>query len=1189
MIKVIFFSFLISSQLFFKAYSIELYSTINHDDFNLPKIELNEEEKTWLKGRVVRVAFVKNDFPPYDISNDGSSLYYEGISADYLKLFELLLGTKTQLISFRTRKDAIAAIQNDEVDMLTSSNNFESVLGLALTEPYQGDIPAIFVNGYNNIDNIDRIGMFYEYLPDEVILNRYTNSQLIQFTSPQELVSGLINGEVDAIVLDLFSANYQINSEFVDNISFKELLKFDSKGFSFALNKDNKVLLGLLDRVLLSVDNNLKTLLKMNWNGGGTSVPTKSTLESARNMARKYVENNQEIKVVLAKYSAPISYLGKNDTPQGILIEWLDLMKLYTGVNFKYIFKNTLEERIEALKTGEGDISAFSRSDERDFYFTKSFTTSPYVVIAKLNDKSNNLSSIYIPKGHLLSNDIKLANNNFKVIPSNSYIDALNDVVNSDSGAVTVAPLLLANYYINHFFKDDLYIKKIITDIPAATLNLAMLKNNQNLANLFAEFIDYIPAQDVKIITNRWQKNALPTHQNWKDYQYTVYTLILSGVIIIFIVFISSSIVILNYKKRLSFKEKLLEQLNFIQIIIDSIPHPIYAVNSELKFILKNKCYQDFTEARNESSSGVNSYDDLTYEKFVQDINLDNKKALEDNITIFKDRAVFIDNKKYDFYHWIQPFSLKSDNSVNGIICGWIDVSDRVSLLEQLSDAKELADAANIAKSRFLATMSHEIRTPINAILGLLELVIKKHDNNKFDIQSVDIAYQAANDLLDLIGDILDISKIESGKLSLTPERNNFKSTILSIYKIYSQLAIQKEISFHLDFDDNIKDDLIYDEARMKQVLVNIVSNAIKFTEIGSIDLSVVLLEKNNDTYKIKVTLKDEGIGIPDRDIDSIFQAFNQANNHNGKGGTGLGLMISKAICDLMAASFDIESSVNIGTKISIILNFEIYKEKEDVNIGCLINENDYENKAYNILIVDDYAPNRLLLSEQLKYLHHHVIQSSNGKEALEIYISGKFDLIITDCNMPKMDGYELAKRIRCYESEHNIPSIHIIGYTANAQKEAIDKCLNSGMNGCLFKPINIEELNNTINNSFARENIVEIIPSLSEGEFFDIEKVNLLTAYNPELNKKILEQILSVNIEDIRELESALNKKDFVKCKSIAHKMKSGANIIGCNKMLILCEDIENTLSLKQEESHVQDLISFTLQLNKKIQMEIK
>ncbi|MGT0150270.1 response regulator [Vibrio metschnikovii] len=258
----------------------------------------------------------------------------------------------------------------------------------------------------------------------------------------------------------------------------------------------------------------------------------------------------------------------------------------------------------------------------------------------------------------------------------------------------------------------------------------------------------------------------------------------------------------------------------------------------------------------------------------------------------------------------------------------------------------------------------------------------------------------------------------------------------------------------------------------MKQVLVNIVANAIKFTEKGSVNLSVYLIEKSNDTYKIKIMLADQGIGIPDHDMAGIFQAFNQANNHDGKGGTGLGLMISKAICDLMSASFDIESRENIGTKISIVLNFNIYKK--DNTISLEKNSIEVENKRYKILIVDDYAPNRLLISEQLKYLNHSVVQSINGKEALDIYILDKFDLVITDCNMPEMDGYELARKIRCYEKEHDIESIYIIGYTANAQREIIDDCLAAGMNGCLFKPITIDDLNNAINEALTNKEIVE-------------------------------------------------------------------------------------------------------------------
>ncbi|EKO3659166.1 response regulator [Vibrio metschnikovii] len=925
----------------------------------------------------------------------------------------------------------------------------------------------------------------------------------------------------------------------------------------------------------------------MNWNGGAISVPNKYTLEATRNMARKYVENNKEIKVALSKYSAPVSYIDENGQPQGIIIELLELMKLYTGVNFSYIFKDTIDDQIRSLKNGEADISPLTPSKERDLYFTKTILSSSYVVVAKLNDKSNFISTVYMPKGHLFTDEIKLINQHINVLPSKSYIDALNDVAISDGYAVTIVPLILANYYINYFFQKDLYIKKIITDVPAATLSISIMDNNYKIINLFSEFMDYIPDNNIKIIANRWEKNAQPTKQNWKDYKYTIYTLTFSAAIIILIILFSSFFVIFHYRKRLCTKNKLIEQLNFIQIVIDSIPHPIYARNKDLEYILHNKSYLDFINNNNQSLLGKYTSNSFLSDSFRQEIHLDHQKALNNNTTIFKDREVIRYGRKYHLYHWIQPFSLKNDNSVSGIICGWIDVSERISLLEQLSCAKDQADLANVAKSRFIATMSHEIRTPINAILGLLELVIKKYKTNEFDIQSIDIAYQAANDLLDLIGDILDISKIESGKLTLIPEKNNFKNTIYSVYKIYSYLAIQKGIKFNLDFDENIRGDLIYDDARMKQVLVNIVANAIKFTEKGSVNLSVYLIEKSNDTYKIKITLIDQGIGIPDHDMAGIFQAFNQANNHDGKGGTGLGLMISKAICDLMSASFDIESRENIGTKISIVLRFNIYKK--DTPVSLEKNSIEVENKSYKILIVDDYAPNRLLISEQLKYLNHSVVQSINGKEALDIYTLDKFDLIITDCNMPEMDGYELARKIRCYEKEHDIESIYIIGYTANAQREIIDDCLAAGMNGCLFKPITIDDLNNAINEALAKEKIVEYDLKKNEERFFDIDMVNALTSGNLELNKKILEQILIVNMEDINDLEDAFDEENFIRCKSIAHKMKSGANIIGCKQILEKCSNIEDSLSLEKAESHVKDLILLTSIINDQIKNEIQ
>ncbi|WP_206744460.1 ATP-binding protein, partial [Salinivibrio kushneri] len=584
-----------------------------------------------------------------------------------------------------------------------------------------------------------------------------------------------------------------------------------------------------------------------------------------------------------------------------------------------------------------------------------------------------------------------------------------------------------------------------------------------------------------------------------------------------------------------------------------------------------------------------NNTNDIRFMYFPVETEKDHKEVLENNSPLYKDRMVYKNQRRFDYYHWIQPFTIKSrSDSTAGVVCGFIDISERVKLLDQLSDAKENAESANVAKSRFLATMSHEIRTPINAILGLLELTKKKYSTDKFDIESVDVAYQAARELLSLIGDILDISKIESGKIDLTPDSNKLKDTIDSIYRTYYYLASQKGLSFDLEFDERLDRDFFYDDSRLKQVLVNIVGNAIKFTAKGRVDLRVRLIEDNRRYNKIEICLVDQGIGIPEKSMGRIFQAFNQADNHTGYGGTGLGLMISKAICDLMSASFNIESKEGIGTKITIQLDLEVSSENAESSTSHVNYEVGHDEK-YSVLIVDDYAPNRLLLGEQLKYLGHTVLQDCNGKDAFDSYKNNVIDVVITDCNMPEVDGYELTRWIRYYEKEKSITPVVIIGYTANAQKEVIDDALASGMNSCLFKPITIDDLNTAISDVvFGGGELKESKDSFGNS-WLDRDKLEALTLGNLELHRKILNEVFRENDSDILELRLALERLELEECKKIAHKMKSGSNMIGCTMISKKCDEIEGLCSEDEIAAYIEELITLTVDINKKIENELQ
>lgn len=237
------------------------------------------------------------------------------------------------------------------------------------------------------------------------------------------------------------------------------------------------------------------------------------------------------------------------------------------------------------------------------------------------------------------------------------------------------------------------------------------------------------------------------------------------------------------------------------------------------------------------------------------------------------------------------------------MVAGWIDVSGRQQLLHELSEAKNAADAANRAKTTFLATMSHEIRTPLNAVIGMLELALKKAEQGVTDRFAIEVASGTAKDLLGLIGDILDISRIESGKLSLAPERANLLNIVESVTRVFEGVAKQKHLYLVVELDTYSDRDVWIDPLRFKQILSNLLSNAVKFTEEGSVWVKM-RAEAASDGKSIQITLRveDSGIGISRQDQQILFNPFAQASNNpqSSYSGSGLGLMISRSLCEMM-------------------------------------------------------------------------------------------------------------------------------------------------------------------------------------------------------------------------------------------------------------------------------------------------
>jgi two-component system sensor histidine kinase EvgS len=484
------------------------------------------------------------------------------------------------------------------------------------------------------------------------------------------------------------------------------------------------------------------------------------------------------------------------------------------------------------------------------------------------------------------------------------------------------------------------------------------------------------------------------------------------------------------------------------------------------------------------------------------------------------------------------------------LVLGWVVYLRR--LLEQLRVAKASADDANRAKTTFLATMSHEIRTPMNAVIGMLELALKKADQGVMDKSAIEVASGAARGMLDLIGDILDIARIESGKLSLVPARANLRELIEAVARMFDGLARQKQLSLDLDLDAASDEDVLIDPLRFKQILSNVLSNAIKFTDQGQVRLSLRAEPVAGDKrLAIRVLIEDTGPGISAQDQQRLFSPFTQVGDHaqGAGGGSGLGLVISRTLCEMMGGTLALSSVPGQGTQVEIQLAVPLL---EALPHTAATEVQTPPGQVLKILIVDDHPANRLLLCQQMKYLGHPVQEAEHGVQGLRAWRDGQFDVVITDCNMPLMSGYEMSRAIREEERARALSPTVILGFTANAQPEEKARCIEAGMDDCLFKPISLQQLN-------AR---LVLITSPRDAPApagdFDLTTLEQLTGGDRLSIHPLLKELLASNAMDRERLLDLSSRHDVSGLADLAHRIKGAARIIQAEPLVVACDALE-------------------------------
>ncbi|MCP4701987.1 MAG: transporter substrate-binding domain-containing protein [Gammaproteobacteria bacterium] len=1124
-----------------------------------PSIQLTKQERAFLHAHPRLRVQVDEGWPPFNFLEHGKA---KGYSNDFIRLIANKLGVEIDFVRGHTWNEYMQMLKDRQIDLISNMKitpdrqKFTLFSERSIVEVTPSLLMKSGREAHAELDRLKgkTLAVVKGYYHEELLRRHYPGIKLILTDNTLESVQYVAGGRADAAIESMPVFNFYIGKHFFSELQVKPLSAnpvFKTSPQHIGIRNDRPMLKQVIDKAIAAVtDQEIKSLQNL-W--------LRTPLDRSANAAialsakqRRYIKQKGSIRFCATSDWMPFGHIDENGRYQGMEAEFVALFEQRLGVPFHLHPTKTRAESLQQIKARHCDIlaAAGDTPGRREYLnFTRPYVNFPLVIavrteelfVENLADVRN--KSIGVIRGYAYITQLRRRYPDLSILETDNILDGLRRVQSGEIfGFIDSIPSI--GYAIR---KAQLVDLKIGGKLDMQQSLAAGVRNDDpQLFAIIDKAVVSLSSGDRNGITKKW---ATVRFERVFDYALLWKILPVVAFFIIIILYWNRRLAALN--NILAQREEMLkESKELFSLFMDKLPHGIVIADHESRTIYANQYVKDTLGHGN--LPGLTPHNVFPPAR-AEEMLADERESLAAG-TLVCEESVWLRGEEFFFITTRFPIQRQGKAPLIGMI--GLDISAHKRAEEALKLAKQEAEKANQAKSEFLANMSHEIRTPMNAIIGMSHLALQTELTPRQQDYLSKI-HGASNILLDIINNILDFSKIEAGRLELEQAPLLLDTVLENLANIIACRADEKGLELIFDCPRDVPLSLIGDSMRLGQVLLNLIGNAIKFTEHGKITVRVEAESVTDDEAMLLFMVKDSGIGMTVEQQTRLFQAFSQAESSTTRcyGGTGLGLAICKHLVELMGGTIGVKSESGQGSEFFFSTRFGLGEEQpplkhkvsaREKTLPDLRRETVQNIKGTHILLAEDNAINQQVARELLEGAGISVSVACNGLEAIDVLQKETFDLVLMDIQMPQMDGYQAAEIIRQNQEFKDLP---IIAMTAFAMQSDREKCLAAGMNDHITKPFDPNSFFRTLGQWL---NIAARQPTLSEQTDFPalpgicvadgLARVN----NNRELYRKLLMEFHQDHQGALERLKQAAEGDNLKETQRLAHALKGTAGNLG-------------------------------------------